>query len=210
MNQFLHDLLSSGAMIYVLLFFLLVALVIFAERFLYLHRARVDTLELLRGLMVQLRNGNVKEAIVNCDPRTGPVGEIFRAAIEHWKDGERGVRFAIEETVRLLIPRLERNLKLLSALANMAPVIGLLGTLFALIRLFGAMGTGEGQFPGIGQLLPSISSALVCTAVGLIVFLVCQFFHAVLVEKVDRQLSEMGKGAAEITFFLANHPAPKE
>ncbi len=210
MNQFLHDLLSSGAMIYVILFFLLVALVIFADRFLYLHRARVDTLELLRGLMNQLRNHNVKEAIVNCDVRTGPVGEIFRAAIEHWQDGEQGVRFAVEETVRLLIPRLERNMKFLAAMANMTPVLGLLGALFALIRLFGNMNTDAGQFPGVNLLLPEISSALVCTAVGLIVSLACQFFHAVLVEKIERQLAEMSKGAAEITFFLSNNPAPKE
>jgi biopolymer transport protein ExbB len=200
---------NGGPMFYIILFFLLVALVVFAERFLYLHRARIDTFELLRGLMNQLRNHNIKEAIVNCDGRTGPVGEIFRTAIEHWRDGEQGIRYAVEEVVRLLIPRLERNLKLLSGLANMTPVLGLLGTLFSLIKIFAVMATDNSKITGVANVSGDISRALVCTAAGLIASLLCQLFHAVLTEIIDRQLAEMGKGAAEITYFLTTTPPPK-
>lgn len=197
-------------MLYVILAFLFVGLILFVERFLYLHRARVDTFELLRGLMNQLRNRNVKEAIVNCDVRTGPVGEIFRTAIEHWNEGESGIRYAVEETVRLLLPRLERNMKLLQAIAAMTPVMGMLGTLFALINIFARLKNTTGQFSGMSELAPYISNALICTAAGLIASLLCQLFHAILVEKLDKQLEEMSKGAAEMTYFLAHNPAPEE
>jgi biopolymer transport protein ExbB len=205
MNEFLHTLLAGGPMIYVILFFLLAALIIFAERFLYLHRARVDTLELLRGLINQLRSRNIKGAIANCDSRTGPVGEIFRSAIEHWGDGETGIRYAVEETLRMLLPKIERNLKLLTAISNITPLMGLLGSLFAIIALFEEMGSDGGQFIGIMPLSGHIANALVSTALGLIVSMICQLFHAVLVEKIDRQLADMAKGAAEMTYFLTTN-----
>lgn len=197
-----------GIIAVVLAVFLLLALAIAADRFLYLHRARIDTFELLRGLMNQLRVGHVKEAVANCDAKTGPVGEIFRTAIEHWSDGADAVRHAVEEAALLLVPRLERNLKLLSAFANMTPVVGLLGTLVSLIGAFDKINNIE--FQGAQVLSGDIKMALLCTAMGLLASLVCQLCHAILVEKVDHLLEEMGKGAAEITYFLSHTPAPAD
>ncbi len=209
MFNFLIKLLNDGGpLIYVILFMLLVALLIVIDRFVYLHRARVDTFELLRGLMTQLRNGNVKEAIVNCDVRTGPVGEIFRTAIEHWGEGERGVRYAVEDTMRLLLPRLERNMRILKAIASITPILGMLGTLCAMIAVFSTLNEHNGQFVGVMPLMGHISRALICTATGLVVSLVCNLLHAVLVEKEEKLLNEMGKGASEITYFLATNPPP--
>lgn len=198
----------SGIILVVMAVFLVFALVLAADRFLYLHRARVDTFELLRGLLNQLRSGRVKEAVANCDAKTGPVGEIFRAAIEHWGDGADAVRHAVEETGLLLVPRIERGLKLLNALANMSPIAGLMGTLIALMNVFTSISGAE--FPGAQDLASDISTALLCTAAGLLVSLVCQLCHAVLVEKVDHLLEEMGKGAVEITYFLTHNAAPIE
>jgi len=210
MINFLIKLLNDGGpLVYVILLLLLIALLIVTDRFVYLHRCRVDTFELLRGLMTQLRNGNVKEAIVNCDERTGPVGEIFRAAIEHWSEGERGIRYAVEDTMRLLLPRLERNMRVLKAIASITPILGMLGTLCAMIAVFGTLSQHNGQFVGVMPLMGNISQALICTATGLVVALVCQLLHAVLVEKEEKLLNEMGKGASEITYFLATNPAPE-
>ncbi len=198
----------SGIILVVMAVFLVFALVLAADRFLYLHRARVDTFELLRGLLNQLRSGRVKEAVANCDTKTGPVGEIFRAAIEHWGDGADAVRHAVEETGLLLVPRIERGLKLLNALANMSPIVGLMGSLIALMNVFTSISGAE--FPGAQDLASDISTALLCTAAGLLVSLVCQLCHAVLVEKVDHLFEEMGKGAVEITYFLTHNAAPIE
>lgn len=193
---------------FVLAFLTLVGLVIAADRFLYLRRAKVDTFELLRGLLNQLRSGRVKEAIANCDSKTGPVGEIFRNAIEHWNDGEAAIRHVVEETGMLLVPRLERNLKLLASFANMLPIIGLIGTLASISSIFEKFGGGTA--PGFDKLSGDVRIALLCTAAGLLASLICQLCHAVLVEKVDYLLEEMGKAAAEITFFLTHNPPPTE
>ncbi|MBR4517694.1 MAG: MotA/TolQ/ExbB proton channel family protein [Victivallales bacterium] len=197
---------GSAPLLIVLGLFLLAGLFIFIERVLYYRRAQVDTLELLRGLTNQLRNHLVKEAITNCDARSGPVGEIFRTAIEHWQDGEAGIRYAIEEMAQILQQRLQFGLRLLAMLANCSSVLGLLGTVFGLVNAFLTISGNE--FAGAKELSLSVSSYLVCTAFGLLVSLVCQLFHGVLSCMLDRQLHEMSKGAAEITFFLTHNPPP--
>lgn len=197
---------GSVPLLIVLGLFLLAGLFIFIERVLYYRRAQVDTLELLRGLTNQLRNHKVKEAITNCDARSGPVGEIFRTAIEHWQDGEIGIRYAIEEMAQILMQRLQYGLKLLAILANCSSVLGLLGTVIGLVNTFLTISGNE--FAGAKELGQSVSSYLVCTAFGLLVSLVCQLFHGILSCMLDRQLHEMSKGASEITFFLTHNPPP--
>lgn len=197
---------GSAPLLIVLGLFLLAGLFIFIERVLYYRRAQVDTMELLRGLTNQLRNHKVKEAITNCDPRSGPVGEIFRTAIEHWQDGETGIRYAIEEMAQILQQRLQFGLRLLAVLANCSSVLGLLGTVIGLVNAFLTISGNE--FAGAKELSLSVSSYLVCTAFGLLVSLVCQLFHGVLACMLDRQLHEMSKGAAEITFFLTHNSPP--
>ena len=198
-------------MLYVILAFLAIVVIISVERFLALRRARTDTYALLNGLIRQLKNNNIKAAIVNCDVKAGAVGEIFRAAIEHWSDGETAIRYAIEETAHLVIRKLETNMKLLNSIVGITPVLGLLGTLFWMIEIFAKMkGTG-GQFVGTLPLAGDISGALICTAAGLIVSLVAQLCYTVLMEKIDTIIQEMSKGAIEITYFLTTHtPDPAQ
>ena len=199
---------GSAALLIVLGIFLVLGLFIFIERVLFFRRAQVDTLELLRGLTNQLRNHRIKEAITNCDARSGPVGEIFRTAIEHWSDGELGIRYAIEEMAQILLQRLQSGLKLLPMLANCSSVLGLLGTVIGLVNTFLTISGNE--FAGAKEMAQGISAYLICTAVGLLVALVCQLFHGVLTCMLDRQIHEMSKGAAEITFFLTHNPPPDQ
>ncbi len=198
----------AGILCGVILIFTVIALILAVDRYFYLHRARVDTFELLRGLLNQLRTGRVKEAVANCDAKTGPVGEIFRTAIEHWHDGEAAIRHAVEECGMLLVPRLERNLKLLTAFANFLPIAGFMGTILSLIGAFDKI-SNDATFDA-KAISGDIKYALYCLAAGLLASLACQIFHAVLVEKIDHILEEMGKGASEITFFLTHNPPPAE
>ena len=205
----LQDLLmNNGGMIIVILVGLFIAMLFFVERWLYLHRNRIDTNELVRGLMTQLRHGNVKEAIVNCDAHTGVVGEVIRTAIEHWKDGEMGMRYAIDDQVRMTIPKIERTLRLLKAIGNWLPVLGLIGMFLGIVQMLGMM--KGGTFTGLMEIAPYLKDALVCMTVGLAASLFCQVFHAVLVSKIDNLLQELGRVASEMTYFLVTHQPPEE
>ncbi|MDD3694889.1 MAG: MotA/TolQ/ExbB proton channel family protein [Lentisphaeria bacterium] len=205
--KLLHD---GGPLVYVILAFGALAFLLFLERSLYFLRARVDTEELFHGLMNHLRNNNLKEAIANCDNKTGMVGEVFRNAIERWEDGPEAIHKSAEESIRLNIPKLENNMKLLASISNIAPVIGLLGTLFWMIKIFEKLGQPGGQFVATVALAGEMKGALVCTAAGLIVALAAQLFYFFLLEQIDRITLEMNKAASEICYFLCSNPAQKK
>ena len=192
-------------LIYVIIAFPILAVALFLERSLYFLRARTDTQELLRGLMNLLKNNNVTEAIANCDNRTGPVGEVFRAAIERWAEGEEAVRFAVNDTIKLILPRLENNMKLLASISTITPVLGLLGTLFSMMSIFNKMGEKGGHFVPTNELAVDIKQALICTAAGLLAALAVHLFYFILMERIERIVQEMNKGASEIIYFLSKN-----
>ena len=207
MRTFIQTLLNEGGpLVYVILACLVLTVVIFFERFLVLHRCRIDTYALLNGLTRQLKNKNLAVALANCDSNTGPIGEIFHSAIEHWGDGELGIRCAVEETANLAIRHLETRMKLLSAFASITPIFGLLGTLCKMIDVFSIIKNAGGEFVGTLPLAGSICGALICTAAGLVASLVAYVGYTYLTELIERIVREMHKGAMEITYFLTANP----
>lgn len=202
LQEFLTE---GGPLMFVIIAFGFLALLLFLERLLLFHRAKVDTNELLRGLMNHLRNGNVREAVANCDNKTGPVGEVIRTAIERWEEGEAKIRYAVDESIRLTIGRLERNMKLLACIGNVAPVLGLLGTLFKMIGIFEKIKAAGGQFISIPDLSGYIRGTLYCTAAGLLVALLAYLCYFILMEKINWIIQEMHKAASEIVFFLSSN-----
>lgn len=183
-----------------------VVLLIAAERYLYLHRCAIDTRDFLRGIINQLRSRNTEVAVQNCDNTHSPVGDVVRSAIEHWSDGPHAIRNATEETAALTIPRLEQNLKLLAFLGNFSPVLGLVGTLCSMLRIFATIADKKGEFLGTVDLAVEIRTALFCTVLGLIVAAIAQLCYFLLTEMIDKHILEMRKAASEITFFLSENP----
>lgn len=198
LQQLLND---GGPIAYVLLGCLLLATILFLDRFFNCHRARIDTREFLRGLFNILKSDKVVEAIAICDSTPGPVSAILRAAICHCDQGESKVRQAVDEAAMTEIPRLERNTRLLAAIGQIAPVLGLLGTLISLMNIFSKM-QGQGHFVETIQLAEHVRSALICSAMGLIVALAVQLFYFILAEQISKIVLDMEKSANEMIYFL--------
>ena len=184
----------------------LAVIVIAVERYLFLHRCAIDTKDFLRGIINQLRARHTEVAIQNCDNTHSPVGDVIRSAIEHWETGGDAIREAADETAALTIPKLEQNLKLLGFLGNFSPVLGLVGTLCAMLNIFDLIADKKGEFLGTVDLAGEIRTALFCTVLGLVVAAVAQLCYFLLTEMIDKHILEMRKAAAEITFFLTDNP----
>lgn len=197
-QQLLND---GGPIVYVLLGCLLLATILFLDRFFYCHRARIDTREFLRGLFNILKNNKVVEAIAICDSTPGPVSATLRAAICHSEQDECKLRLAVDEAALIEIPRLERNTKLLACIGQIAPVLGLLGTLISLMGIFSKM-QGQGHFVETIQLAGQVRSALITSVMGLIVALAVQLFYFILAEQVGKIVLDMEKSASEMIYFL--------
>src|SRR6266581_3006796 len=151
---------NGGPMIWLILIAGAVALVVFIERVLHCHRAQINSAEFLNGVRNVLKRDNVVEAISICDATPGPVARLVKTAILNRDRGRERVREALEEAGLAEVPRLEEKLNLLATIAQLAPLLGLLGTVLGFIQTFRLM-EGKGLHAHIGQLSNGVWQALI-------------------------------------------------
>jgi len=187
----LPSLLSSGGpMSWVLLIVGAVALTVFIERLLTYHRARINTAEFLSGVRTVLKRGNTVEAISICDATPGPVPRLVKVAILNGDKGRDAVRAALEEAGQLEVPQLEARLNFLATVAQTAPVLGLLGTVLALINLFESV-MYQGMAITPHDFAKGMYGGLCSTALGLAVAAFNYIAYNYLVGRVDILVQDM-------------------
>ncbi len=184
-------------MMYLLLLVSAVALVVFIERLLHYHRAQINSAEFLTGVRNVLKRDNVVEAISICEATPGPVARLVKLAILNRETGREGVREALEEAGLLEVPRLESKLNLLATIAQIAPIMGLLGTVLGFITLFRDIQT-EGLNAQSATLAAGVWQALVCTAFGLAIAIPSYAGYNYLVSRVNSIVLDMEKASTEI------------
>src|SRR5216117_2764948 len=162
----------GGMMIWMILFASAVAVVVFIERVLHYHRAQINSMEFLNGVRNVLKRENVVEAISICDATPGPVARLVKVAILNREKGREGVREALEEAGLLEVPRLEDKLNLLATIAQITPLMGLLGTVLGFIQIFTVL-QNKSTLANMQDLAGGIWQALICTAAGLAVAIPC-------------------------------------
>src|SRR5438093_8883457 len=146
---------NGGPVLYLILFSSAVAIGVFIERVLHCHRAQINSTEFLNGVRTVLKRDNVVEAISICDATPGPVARLVKVAILNRDQGRERVREAIEEAGLIEVPRLEEKLNLLATIAQIAPLLGLLGTVLGFIQVFGQV-EHAGLFAQVSQLSKGI------------------------------------------------------
>src|SRR5690349_23964219 len=188
---------NGGPVLWLILFAGAVAIVVFIERFLHCHRAQINSIEFLNGVRNVLRRENVVEAISICDATPGPVARLVKTAILNRDHGRDRVREALEEAGLAEVPRLEEKLNLLATIAQLAPLLGLLGTVLGFIRTFYAM-QQKGFNAHVGDLSNGIWQALICAAAGLAVAIPAHAGYNYLVSRVNSIVLDMERAATEI------------
>lgn len=196
---------SGGPMIWVLLIASAVAVAVFVERWLYYHRAQINSTEFLNGVRNVLKRDNIVEAVSICDATPGPIARLVKVAILNRERGREGVREALEEAGLLEVPRLEERLNLLATLTQIAPLMGLLGTVLGLIKVFAAL-QAAGTYAGIGEVSGGIWEALVCTAAGLALAIPGYAGYNYLVNRVNSLVLDMEKSATDILNMVTGDP----
>jgi biopolymer transport protein ExbB len=187
----------GGPVMYLLVLISAVAVVVFIERFLHCHRAQINSTEFLNGVRTVLKRNNVVEALSICDATPGPVARLVKTAILNREHGRERVREALEEAGLAEVPRLEEKLNLLATIAQLAPLLGLLGTVLGFIDAFGQM-QSSGLYAQVGQLSGGIWKALVCAAAGLAVAIPAHAGYNYLVSRVNAIVLDMERAATEI------------
>ena len=201
MSRILMLIEQGGPILWVIVVAGLVALGVFIERALHLHRARIKADDFLRGILNILKKKNITEALAICDETPGPVAFLVKTAIQNSGNEKDAVRKAVEDASLAEISRMERRLVVVATVAQLAPLLGLLGTVFGMMETLFFM---EQHVPLVQTLdiLTGMNKALITTAAGLIVAVPCYAGFNLLVIKIDRIVLDMERAGAEIVTFL--------
>ena len=177
------------------------AAAVFFERLLHLRRAQIDYGDFLKGVCNVLENGNAEEAMMICEETPGPVAAVVLTAIRHRQGTHEAIREAVDNTGRAEISRLERRLASLAITCQIAPLLGLLGTLLGVIQIVQVVNE---QAPVVQStnLTAGLMQALVTTVAGLLVAVPCHVMYALLMVRIERIVLDMEASASEIVAYL--------
>jgi biopolymer transport protein ExbB len=200
---------EGGILMWPILACSVVALAITIERFIVLRRASIDTREFMDTMRQVLRQNRMQEAIEICDETDAPVARIMKAGILKHNRSKQDIREAIEDAGHLEIPRLERYLSALATCANIAPLMGLLGTVAGMITAFAEIQHKEGQV-NPSDLAGGINNALVTTAAGLTVAIPTLVVYNYFVSRVEGMVLEMEISSSELVDLLTRNKGERE
>jgi biopolymer transport protein ExbB len=201
----------GGPVIWLILIAAAIALVVFVERALFCHRSQINSAEFLNGVRTVLKRENVVEAISICDATPGPVARLVKSAILNREKGRERVREAVEEAGLTEVPRLEEKLNLLATIAQIAPLMGLFGTVIGFMHIFSKLG-GDGLYAHMPELATGIWQALICAAAGIGVAIPAHAGYNYLVSRINKIVLDMERAAAEIVNIVTepnNHGKPQ-
>lgn len=179
-----------------------VSFTIFIERLMQLNRSEIDTNQFIIGMRKTIKEGNLVEAIQVCEEAGGTIAAITKAGLLKHTRSKEQIESAMEVAGLIEIARLEKNAKILSIIAHITPLIGLLGTVLGFIQAFAEMrlsGLVDISATRIGE---AMEYALVTTAAGLVVAIPSLLAYNYIVSRVEGFVLEIQTSSAEIIDLL--------
>jgi len=198
---------KGGPLMWLIVLCSVVALAVFLERLLYLHRASIAVGDLLRGLSNILRKGDYAEALQECATTPGPVARVAHAVILRHNTPRADLKEIAEEAGQLEVPKLERNLALLATIAYTAPLLGLLGTLLGLLDAFQTIASQSG-YATAADIADGVYQSLLTSASSLAVAIPAFVAYSYLSSRVNGLIHDIERAAIEIMAILDEKREP--
>ena len=177
------------------------AMGIVAERFWSLQRKKILPPALVAQIWRLVKDHNLNEPSIRRIKMSSPLGSILAAGLLNRRHGREMMKTSIEEAGRQVVHELERFLNTLGTIASITPLLGLLGTVVGMIKVFAAI-----MIHGVGDpslLAGGISEALLTTAAGLTVAIPSLIFHRYFERLVDEYVLNMEEEALKLIDVMA-------
>jgi biopolymer transport protein ExbB len=173
------------------IFCLAIVFAVIIERAIYfLGRGHINARAFLEQIKRLLAANNIDRAKKLCDATSAPVARVAKAGLNRVHRGEAAVAQAIEETMVDVTPEIKKRIPALWSLANIATLLGLLGTITGLIATFEAVAHAS---PAERQqrLSAGISEAMYNTAIGLFIAVLCMVAHLILSSAAKKVVGDL-------------------
>jgi len=191
---------AGGLLMWPLFICSAISIAIIAERFWSLQNKRISPPELITHIWQWLNSGQVDNNRIASLQRNSPLGQILAAGLATRNSTRDITKESIEDTGRHVTLSLERNLNTLGTIAAITPLLGLLGTVIGMIKVFAVITT-----EGVGNpetLAGGISEALITTAMGLVVAIPSLIFYRYFRGKVNVLVVDMEEKAMKLVEIL--------
>jgi biopolymer transport protein ExbB len=191
----------GGPMIWVLLVLGFIGVMLFVERVLFLHRGQIRAKAFVDGIKNILAKRRLVEALTVCEETPGPVAAVVKAALLHADDSAGVMRFHVQEAAVIELPALERRLHSIAAIGQVAPLVGLLGTILGFMGAFAAF-EKNGNYVTAAVLSGGMWQALLATAGGLVLAIPAHLAYHFLAGRVRAIVRDVEWGGNEIMKYL--------
>jgi biopolymer transport protein ExbB/TolQ len=189
---------DGGGWMHAILLTMVVSLAIIIERFIYINfKNRIDTTAFVNKVLELLQKGSVASAVELCNVSKAALPRITKAGLEEAGKAPEDIQQAMELAAMNEIPKIERRTNYLSLLANIATLLGLLGTIFGLIDSFKAVTAAEASQKA-ALLAQGIAVAMNTTAFGLVVAIPTLVVYSMLNERSVAIINEINENTARI------------
>jgi biopolymer transport protein ExbB len=196
---------AGGGFMYIILATLVLGAAIALERWIFLTRSRISNRKTWDQVFPLMRSNSFKKAMVLASESKTPVGNMVSFGLTRMFTAQGhadrrllpAVEMAMEEALMEVVPRLEKRTPYLGILANVATLLGLLGTILGLIDAFGAVSSADPAEKG-AMLSNAISLAMNATAFGLIAAIPLLLFHALLQTKTTEIVDSLEMAAVKV------------
>ncbi|MDZ7266415.1 MAG: MotA/TolQ/ExbB proton channel family protein [candidate division KSB1 bacterium] len=198
MGAIVNFFVAGGSWMWAILLTMIVAMAIIIERFIVLNfKNRIDSAAFVNRILELIQRGNIANAVELCSMSQAALPRITRAGLEEFMKNPAEVQHAMEVAAMSEIPKIEKRTSYLSLLANIATLLGLLGTIFGLIDSFAAV-TNADASQKAALLASGIAVAMNTTAFGLIVAIPTLIFYSMLNERISAITDEINENTARI------------
>lgn len=195
---------GSNAILLIIALCSILGFSVLIERLIFLRKSDSDTNRLLLLLRKNIEEGNILEAIKNCELAGGSIARVLTAGLRKHNRTQEQIESALELAGMIEISALERNAKILSVIAHLAPLIGLLGTVIGFIQAFSEMKMSGLVDISANQIGEAMEYALVTTAAGLLVAIPSVIAYNYLVSRIDTFVLDMHATSSEVVDLLTH------
>ncbi|HWV16652.1 MAG TPA: MotA/TolQ/ExbB proton channel family protein [Cellvibrio sp.] len=174
---------SGGIMMIPIILCSIAVIAISVERYWTLNPAKVAPKNLLAQIWAWIKNNQIDASKLRELRQGSPLGRILAAGLSNSRHGREVMKESIEDAANQVIHDLEKYVGALGTIANVAPLLGLLGSVFGMIETFNdIMLQGSGN---ASVLAGGIAVALIATAAGLIVAIPATILHRYFIRRID-------------------------
>lgn len=173
------------------------------ERLINLTLQKVHPTDFVAKIKRLLTQGKVGEAIAICTNTTSPIAGVIEAGILKRHKGREHIKEAIEQAGKQQAVQLHKYLGVLATIASISPLLGLLGTVAGMIKVFQVISIKGVGNPGV--LAGGISEALITTAAGLVVAIPALVVHNYFFKRANQFVLQMENTSLELLDILADN-----